>query len=272
MEMDSRNVHERLHAALLDKKASIKAFLLERNYSGALRQMNRISFPFMIPRCDYDAFQITPYSTEVSDVLGIPYVNASFIQGLAMPTIAVQYPKAEYYERFREMVLRSGTALILSLTGCAEYFSDSERTSSREIRTPAGPGSRVFLRDQTYDVEGHAVRVIRVEGWPDHGVLPPAEMQQFYEYVETLEQTVKNEPQMIHCRAGVGRTGTYVMYKLLKGAPCISVDTFLDTLLRLRSYRPLFVETSEQLEFLCDAFLSLADSSSSKASENRVRQ
>ena len=54
------------------------------------------------------------------------------------------------------------------------------------------------------------IRHFQYEAWPDHGV--PLTSREFIEFRQAICSAATNDeaPLVIHCSAGVGRTGTYI--------------------------------------------------------------
>jgi len=78
--------------------------------------------------------------------------------------------------------------------------------------------------------------------------------------VEKHEQ--KSAPVIVHCLAGVGRTGSFIFYHMLRNAILRGevgqealLSSFIDLFLYLRTKRTWMVEAVTQLEFLYDIFL-----------------
>lgn len=102
--------------------------------------------------------------------------------------------------------------------------------------------------------------------WPDHGV-PDQEpyktfIEQLYEYIKNREQDLN---MIIHCSAGVGRTGTvyitlYLLSKyggidaLYKKNDAITAEIIIDAIKYARLHRVLIVQTEVQFKFLCEIF------------------
>ncbi|CAG0901062.1 unnamed protein product [Darwinula stevensoni] len=115
----------------------------------------------------------------------------------------------------------------------------------------------------TGKLRGGGGRERRVEqwhftAWPDHGT--PSHPLPVIRFVR---MSVKANPPgagpiLVHCSAGVGRTGTYMvldaMLKQLDSENALGVYEFLR---RIRTQRPFLVQTEEQYVFLHEALLAV---------------
>lgn len=187
--------------------------------------------------------------------------------------IACQYPKEKYIERFVEFIQKSGANLIISLVENGNYLSDeylirrksvymenklvnnmidndiSSEYAQLTIQKSAGD---VFLYDESYMINNKEIRRIRCVKWNDHGIITIEQMEFLHNYILNMASTNR---MIIHCRAGVGRTGTFIMYEILKKRGKVSAHEFIKILLVLRSQRPYLVENICQLEFLANLFI-----------------
>ncbi|XP_048770535.2 uncharacterized protein LOC125676746 isoform X2 [Ostrea edulis] len=97
--------------------------------------------------------------------------------------------------------------------------------------------------------------------WPDFGV--PRNLSSIIDFLETVnlkqESLSETGPMVIHCSAGIGRTGTLVVIETLifqikeEGLDC-NLD-IQKTLLKVRSQRPGMVQTEAQYRFIYKAVL-----------------
>uniref|UniRef100_A0A915IEK1 Uncharacterized protein n=1 Tax=Romanomermis culicivorax TaxID=13658 RepID=A0A915IEK1_ROMCU len=119
--------------------------------------------------------------------------------------------------------------------------------------------------------------------WPDHGV--PKRPQVFLDFLALVRQTIsemdeeqgvslsfallekmkrgvlkKSPPVLLHCSAGVGRTGVYVLADLM--IKCIDSKIPLkpwELVQKLRAQRKGMVQTEEQFVFACETALKYFD-------------
>ncbi|KAF6027767.1 hypothetical protein EB796_013924 [Bugula neritina] len=117
--------------------------------------------------------------------------------------------------------------------------------------------SRYFV-DNHVTKNGSETRVIKhynYIGWPDHGV--PDDMGPFiifYQKIKLATQRFKDRPLLVHCSAGVGRTGTYVALDyLLQQAKSESVINPYSFVKGMRLRRPMMIQSVEQYQFLHQA-------------------
>ena len=80
-------------------------------------------------------------------------------------------------------------------------------------------------------------------GWPDHGV--PKFATSLIEFIRCVRNSsVTSGPILVHCSAGVGRTGTYItldaMLERMKEDDCINVYEFVRN---MRAKRVFMVQT-----------------------------
>ena len=97
---------------------------------------------------------------------------------------------------------------------------------------------------------------IQFTSWPDHGV--PKSPSSFLEFHKMAQQMYKPEvgPTLVHCSAGVGRTGTFLAVDYLlnqaEAENCVSVLRCLD---ELRKQRTNMVQSLDQYIFIYETVM-----------------
>jgi protein tyrosine phosphatase len=100
------------------------------------------------------------------------------------------------------------------------------------------------------------VRQVQYNDWPDHGVTETAPFLQFLNTVERVERQGRSKasPLMVHCSAGVGRTGVFMLLRVvIDKLKRRIVPRLSDILVEMRRQRMLLVQTPSQYEFCFDA-------------------
>lgn len=208
---------------------------------------------------------------------GLPpssYINASYIDNMDVldKIIVTQGPKQNTVLDFWKMVLEKKCSHVIMLTNCQEqgrvkcfqywppsgqmlHFDDISLFTSEETEIHTGLIMRkieVTLEDDDDrdTPEVHIVRQLHLTNWPDHGV--PEHVNSILAFVKVASTFKDSDYTVVHCSAGVGRTGTYLalasLTEQVQGG-CGSID-IMETVLKLREKRPKMVQTQEQYLFL----------------------
>lgn len=98
--------------------------------------------------------------------------------------------------------------------------------------------------------------VILFQAWPDHGVpSDPGCVLNFLHDVNARQESVANAgPVLVHCSAGIGRTGTFIVIDMIldqikrQGLDC-EID-IQRTIQMVRSQRSGMVQTEAQYKFV----------------------
>lgn len=225
----------------------------------------------------FDDSRVTLNLTKGTESSGNGYINASFIMipttGNASRFIATQGPLPETFEDFWEMIIQYRCPVIVMLTlvdnpkmmkKCADYFQ--AENGLREFGkihvftkwTRISKSSLVLrcleVKNNKSEGPAHSVLHIQYPEWPDHGV--PAETVTVREILKRIYHVPSDlGPIVVHCSAGIGRTGTYcaihnTIQRILVGD--LSSLDLVKTIVNFRSQRMGMVQTAEQF-FFCYA-------------------
>lgn len=116
--------------------------------------------------------------------------------------------------------------------------------------------------------EERTVRHFHFTAWPDHGV--PDGTDALIRFRDTLRQHIETNsggaPTVVHCSAGVGRTGTIitldVLLQQLKEEKTVDIKAFVH---KLRLRRPHMVQTESQYVFLHQCIMDYLQSTGTDA-------
>ena len=113
----------------------------------------------------------------------------------------------------------------------------------------------------------HSITHFWYRDWPDHGVPTRDEISVFVDFIDTLYADIKTNAggTVIHCSAGVGRTGTvFVILKLclekedslsnLMNSNRVTYDDIKNAVSYVRLRRQNTVQTKDQFVFICNIF------------------
>ncbi|CAJ0952696.1 unnamed protein product [Ranitomeya imitator] len=216
----------------------------------------------------------------LSPIEGVPdsdYINASFINGYQEKNkfIAAQGPKEETVNDFWRMIWEQNTATIVMVTNlkerkeckCAQYWPDQGcwtygniRVSVEDMTVLVDYTVRKFCIQQVGDVSNkkpqRLVTQFHFTSWPDFGVpFTPIGMLKFLKKVKTCNPQYAG-PIVVHCSAGVGRTGTFIvidaMLDMMNAEKKVDVYGFVS---RIRAQRCQMVQTDMQYVFIYQALL-----------------
>ncbi|KFQ37770.1 Receptor-type tyrosine-protein phosphatase kappa, partial [Mesitornis unicolor] len=204
--------------------------------------------------------------------MGNDYINASYVdvvaQGSPLPR---QGPLPGTVVDFWQMVWQEKISVIVMLTGlveqnktkCEQYWPEQEQVygdftvTLNNTRTTTGLVTRIFRLQKTGCALPRVVEQFHCLLWPDHGVpRNPAQLLCLVELVNKKGLEVPAGPVLVHCSAGIGRTGTFIAldFLLKMGKAEGKVDVF-HCVQRLREQRVSMVQTKEQYTFLYEVLL-----------------
>ncbi|XP_040264350.1 receptor-type tyrosine-protein phosphatase C isoform X1 [Bufo bufo] len=208
--------------------------------------------------------------SEIHGVPGSDYINASYINGFKEPRkyIAAQGPKEETMNDFWRMIWEQKSTIIVMVTRCeegnrnkcAQYWpSNDEGTEdfgdvtvkiTEEKFFPDYITRKLHITNRREKSE-RDITHIQFTVWPDHGVPDdPNLLLKLRRRVNALSNFFSG-PIIVHCSAGVGRTGTYISIDaMLEGLEAENRVDVYGYVVQLRRQRCLMVQVESQYIFI----------------------
>ena len=196
------------------------------------------------------------------------YINASFIPGCYCTEkfIAAQAPKENTVEDFWRMIMEFDVTNIVMLTNIIEgNRKKCEMYFPLDSRTPEQFGSFNIRQTNAETFLGYIVRVFQVTdgkktlkikhfhftAWPDHEV--PTVYDEFLSFSHKVHDEAKGTKShvLVHCSAGVGRTGTFIaIFNILSAIEKSHPVSIYKIVHEMREHRPQMVQTFRQYKFI----------------------
>ncbi|NWX18812.1 PTPRJ phosphatase, partial [Aegotheles bennettii] len=215
------------------------------------------------------------------------YINANYIPGYNSKKafIAAQGPLPNTIEDFWRMIWEKNIYSIVMLTKCVEqartkceqYWPDHQSksygdiivTMVSEIVLPEWT-IRDFTIEKSDTPESHTVRQFHFTSWPDHGVPETTDLLINFRHLvhEYSSQNPIDSPTLVHCSAGVGRTGTFIAIdRLIQQIEMENTVDVYGVVYDLRMHRPLMVQTEDQYVFLNQCVMDIIRSQKDKKTD-----
>lgn len=197
--------------------------------------------------------------------IGGQYLHANTIQvklPVAVPNfIAAQTPDLATWPLFWRAVADNGAA-ILDLRRFSDICEGAQYPENVGECVSYGPDLEVTLLSLqgnvykyaiTYGEKTHFVQRVQFNAWPDRGAIDVTALQRLVDILKCMGSNI-----LVHCRAGVGRTGTVLVAFMLDALHRsghliqeILDKRLMDLILQVRRSRgPLCVQTEEQFHLL----------------------
>ncbi|MBS0625896.1 MAG: hypothetical protein JSS32_07595 [Verrucomicrobia bacterium] len=130
----------------------------------------------------------------------VPYYNCSTIYIGDRYYIAAEGPRSKDIPKFFELLSSQNVTHLVRLTGayegwipkCAPYWDGLVKESE----------GKTYL-----DLPGHSVRLFHLDFWKDHHGIDPSEL---LKVALQIKEDLQTGLLLVHCSAGVGRTGTFL--------------------------------------------------------------
>ncbi|XP_052087518.1 receptor-type tyrosine-protein phosphatase T-like [Mytilus californianus] len=206
------------------------------------------------------------------------YINASYIDNYEHKKayIAAQGPKRITVKDFLHMIWQENVEKIVMVTQlienekkkCESYWPESvseplvvnnfkvTMTEERKYTFYVYRLLTLSLKNVT-NVEERKIHHFHFIQWPDHGVPDSIKLVDFYRKVKN-EKCHQSGPMVVHCSAGIGRTGTFIAIdELYQHGTKIGYVNVMEYIEMMRKDRMNMVQTYEQYETVFEALLEL---------------
>ncbi|XP_061911796.1 receptor-type tyrosine-protein phosphatase H isoform X2 [Entelurus aequoreus] len=192
------------------------------------------------------------------------YINASYIPGYSScrEYIATQGPLPSTVSDFWRMIWEQRVSAIVMLTNCVEgtrtkcehywpaqskscFYGDLTITITSEQQKPNWTIREFHVKHRNIPAE-RMIKHFHFTAWPDHGVPQGTDVLiQFRGLIgEHIEAQGNKAPIVVHCSAGVGRTGTIIALDVLLQQLHRDRKVNINALVhKMRLHRPYMVQT-----------------------------
>lgn len=216
-----------------------------------------------------------------ASIPGSDYINASYVSGYLCPNefIATQGPLPGTVGDFWRMVWETRAKTLVMLTQCFEKGRIRCHQYWPEDNKPVTVFGDIVITKLMEDVQiDWTIRDLKIErhgdcmtvrqcnftAWPEHGV--PENSAPLVHFVKLVRASRAHDttPMIVHCSAGVGRTGVFIALDHL--TQHINDHDFVDIyglVAELRSERMCMVQNLAQYIFLHQCILDLLSSKGS---------
>ncbi|XP_078330011.1 receptor-type tyrosine-protein phosphatase alpha-like [Crassostrea virginica] len=198
------------------------------------------------------------------------YINANYIKDTLgrIAYIASQGPKPNTVNDFVQMVWQEDVAVIAMVTSCKEGDTvKCEAYWPTKVMQKVIKGMYIIQLLSEKEYSNFMIRQLNMTSkelntsrqivqlqytmWPDHGIPSPLDLLVYYQYVSRAMEKHLEHKLLVHCSAGVGRTGTFIaldaLYRQGMKEGKINIVEYVNT---MREDRMNMVQNANQYRFL----------------------
>ncbi|XP_059165119.1 tyrosine-protein phosphatase non-receptor type 9-like [Physella acuta] len=215
------------------------------------------------------------------------YINANFVDGYMQKNafISTQGPLPKTFVDFWRMVWHNQCRVIVMTTRtversrmkCGQYWPNDEQTDEQfeefivynnGIIANENFTETILVLHNTNTGESCQITHLQFTSWPDYGVPPAAPFLDFLFRVRSIQEAATKEmgtawaghplgpPIVVHCSAGIGRTGTFITVDIcLRCLEHVGTVDVKETVRRIRSQRAFSIQMPDQYVFCHQAVI-----------------
>ncbi|KAH3889030.1 hypothetical protein DPMN_013076 [Dreissena polymorpha] len=210
------------------------------------------------------------------------YINANFLPGYNSPReyIGCQGPLAATVDDMWRMIWEQNVSIIVMLTLCTEGNKNKcEQYWPDTVNEPKQYGEVVVEVTSRSTINHYDLRMMKISNGKQKRELKHFHFLTWHDYKADVHHNVmlnfisrvresmrppdSNKPTLVHCSAGVGRTGTYIavdhLMQFIRDHDYEEQIDIFDLVLKLRHNRSHMVQTEQQYIFIHECVKEMLD-------------